>query len=338
MIRAPTLPLATLLAVMAAVLALGQERFTLEVRPVPLNPIDPGQDAVGALRYRGGLWLSASEPRFGGLSDLRVSADGARVVMVSDCGYVLRATLVYDGRGFLAGLRDSELETLRAPGGRRLRSGEEDAECLAPDGEQGYIVGFERLHRLWRYPDRERPLHGKPVALTAPAGLSSAHPNMALETMTRLAGGQLLLIEEGPPGRPATTRAWTGYGTDWREWRYPLCYDPAVPDEPFRPTSAATLPDGSVLVLERRYPPVGARIRRLERARLEDGLDLTGSEVARLDLPLTLDNYEGIEVRGGERGETLVYVLSDDNNCRKLASRGRPSSQRTLLLLFALSS
>jgi hypothetical protein len=199
-------------------------------------------------------------------------------------------------------------------------------------------VGFERLHRLWRYPHTERALHGKPVSLPVPSGLSTAHPNMSLEAMTRLADGRLLLIEEGQPGRPRESRAWAGKGTEWCEWRYPLFYEAAVPDEPYRPTSAATLSDGGVLVLERRYPPIGVRVRRLDRASLEKGLDLTGKEVARLDLPLTLDNYEGIEVRAGERGETLVYVLSDDNNCRKLGGKGRPSSQRTLLLLFALSS
>jgi hypothetical protein len=338
MLRAAVALLGATLAVTAVGGAGGPDRFTFEVRPVPLNPVDPAQEAVGELRYRGGLWLSASDPRFGGLSDLRVDRDGAGVIMVSDCGYVLRATLVYDGRGFLSGLRDAELEPLRAPGGRRLRSGEEDAESLALDGNGGYVVGFERMHRLWRYPDARRPLHGKPINLPVPPGLRSAHPNMALEAIARLADGRLLLIEEGQPGRPDATRAWAGSGSEWCEWRYPLFYDAAVPEEPFRPTSAALLPDGGVLVLERRYPPVAARVRRLDPASLEHGIDLTGGEIARLDPPVTLDNYEGIDVRTGERGETLVYVLSDDNNCRKLGSKGRPSSQRTLLLLFALSS
>ena len=49
-------------------------------------------------------------------------------------------------------------------------------------------------------------------------------------------------------------------------------------------------------------------------------------EVARLLPPLTLDNMEAIDVRQNERGETLVYMLSDDNNS---------IIQRTLLLMFA---
>ncbi len=43
--------------------------------------------------------------------------------------------------------------------------------------------------------------------------------------------------------------------------------------------------------------------------------------------PLTLDNMEGVAARQSERGETLIYLISDDN-FRLL--------QRTLLMVFAL--
>ena len=50
--------------------------LSVSVTPVPLDPRHPDADRVGALRYRGGLWLHSDDPRFGGLSDLRVSPDG----------------------------------------------------------------------------------------------------------------------------------------------------------------------------------------------------------------------------------------------------------------------
>lgn len=330
-----TILLAIVLALGAALPTSEAASFPIEVTQVPLNPLDAQQAGVGSLRYRGGLWLRAKDERFGGLSDLRVTADGSRVVMVSDCGYVLRASLVYDARGFLTGVSDPQIEALRGPGERPLRPGEEDAECLAPDADGGFAVGFERLHRLWKYAAAD--LSGAPVELPIPAELARAPGNLGAEAMTRLADGRLLLLSEGPPDSPSYSAAWAGQGTKWSEWRYRLVYDPVANREPFRPTSAATLPDGDVLVLERRYPPVGARVRRLEGANLRDGGDLTGTEVARLELPLTVDNYEGIDVRTGSGGETLVYMLSDDNGCRKLLRPARPTSQRTLLLLFTLA-
>jgi hypothetical protein len=69
-------------------------------------------------------------------------------------------------------------------------------------------------------------------------------------------------------------------------------------------------------------------------------LDGTGAfethEIARLEAPLTLDNLEGVDVRRDPAGDTLVYVISDDNNCAKGPGQTRPGLQRTLLLLFAL--
>jgi hypothetical protein len=95
---------------------------------VPLDETAPSRDRVGPLRYLGGLWLRSSDPRFGGLSDVRVSADGNRLYAISDCGEGLTATLTYDAAGRWwrsAGAGD--------PLGNRVRgqlTGGSDAESL----------------------------------------------------------------------------------------------------------------------------------------------------------------------------------------------------------------
>jgi len=78
------------------------------------------------------------------------------------------------------------------------------------------------------------------------------------------------------------------------------------------------------------------RLVRLPRAGLDGQRRLEPVEVARLEAPLTLDNFEGVESRRDASGRTLVYLLSDDNGCSKSGSAGRTGLQRTLLLLFAL--
>ena len=69
-----------------------------------------------------------------------------------------------------------------------------------------------------------------------------------------------------------------------------------------------------------------------------DSLDGTGPlaprEIARFEAPLTVDNFEGIDARRDGSGRTLVYLISDDNNCFK--NGFDPVPQRTLLLMFAL--
>ena len=54
---------------------------------------------------------------------------------------------------------------------------------------------------------------------------------------------------------------------------------------------------------------------------------IDGETIAELRPPLTMDNFEGIEARRGPRGETLVYLVSDDNF---------NAEQRTLLMMFEL--
>jgi hypothetical protein len=60
---------------------------------------------------------------------------------------------------------------------------------------------------------------------------------------------------------------------------------------------------------------------------IRPGAELRGEELARWGLPLTVDNFEALATRRGPDGETLVYLLSDDNFS---------FLQRTLLLMFAL--
>jgi hypothetical protein len=310
-------------------------RIALDVRPVPLNPVKPAQAELGSLRYRGGLWLSSTDARFGGLSDLRVSRNGQRLLAISDCGYEFEATLVYGPDGWLSDLSDPELSPLRAPGDLALTHGEGDAEGLArmPDGS--LVVSFERRHRLWRYPPGEPPLRGVATALPEAPGFSRLEPNLGIEAMTGLADGRLLAIGEVASPEHEGATAWLGGDRSWSLISYPLFYDRARSAAPLRPTGAALLPSGDVLVLERRYPPLAGRIRLIERAGLEAG-NLEGREIARLDEPLSLYNFEGIDARPGTEGGTWVYLLSDDNNCRRDAGPRRRSPQRTLLLAFML--
>jgi len=304
---------------------------------VPLDPGDPSRTQLGPLHFMGGLWLRADDPRFGGLSDLRVSADGVQVVAVSDCGTGLTARLSYDASGRLAGFADALLVTLTDSKGSALGQDDVDAESLVAVPNGGLEVGFEGRGRIEEYgPGFAGP--ARPLA--APAGLAACGSNGGLELMADVGDGRRLVICEERRKASTTVPAWVGRGETWEERAYPLSFDSnsGWAAEPFRPTAAARLPNGDLLVLERRFPPLAARLVRLERSMLQGGDALEPREIARLEPPMTLDNFEGLEVRQDERGRSLVYILSDDNNCVKTGAVARRGVQRTLLLLFVLTS
>ena len=186
---------------------------------------------------------------------------------------------------------------------------------------------FERNHRILRYEGADRP-EGTPRRLPAPLGLENAPPNGGIEALAALPDGRILAIEEGDDNGVRERRAWIA-SADLRkrgDWQ-PLTYR-AAPR--FRPTAAAALPDGGVLVLERRVSLLGgwaARIAHVPAESLRGGATMDGVELARLEPPLLTDNFEGMAVRPGPDGDTLVYIVSDDN---------RSPLQRTYLAMFAI--
>lgn len=312
-----------LLAALLLLLATPAGAFELTARPVPLNPENPEQERVGRLHFLGGIELGSPERGFGGFSGLAIAGD--RLLAVSDRGHWFAARIVRDGRGRLVGLEEPELAPLLSTRGRAVSSGSGvDAEALTrmPDG--GYLVSFERRHRLWRYPGPE-PQRSRAYGVAAPAEMFDLPENGGFEAIAALADGRVLLIAEAGRDEAGDFRAWL-----LRDGRAePLAY--AAHGE-FRPTDAATLPDGDVLVLERRFTGLigglTARVTRIPAAELKAGARVQPEEVALIERPLTLDNYEGLAVSRDADGASLVWLMSD-NNFNTLI-------QRTLLLLFRL--
>ena len=331
---APTFRALVLLALILPTLAWstssdGSENV-VTFRTVPLNTERAGMKHLGALIYRGGLVLNSRDDHFGGLSSLLVSPDGKALLSTTDRGQWFSASLQYDENGDLAGLEGGYLAPIRLPEGKLARDADHDAESLALDGDGALYIGFEHNHRLLRLPvGGQETLHARYLAKTdanARLTLPDLHRlprNSGLEALVVLPNGRLLAIAEGRKNNEPSpawlmakdgTVATLGYARDAR----------------FRPTDATRLPNGDILVLERRFSIVGgvaARVRLVAADSVVPGALISGPVVATFIEPVTVDNMEGIAAREGPNGEVLIYLLSDDNF---------NSFQRTLLLMFAL--
>jgi hypothetical protein len=311
--------LVAILVAWCAVFPAAAEPIEVTAHRVVLHDGDRSRTAVDGLIFRGGLDLRSPDDRFGGLSALAVSADGGRLIALSDKGFRVEARLVHDGRGNLAGIDGVRLEPLRDTDGDRLKKKKKsDAESLAVTAD-GLLVAFERRHRIWRYGG-----DGPPVPLASPPGLAKAPRNGGIEALTALADGRILALTENFTVAGGSV-GWVGDGQHWAGLVY-------VPADGFSATGAATLPDGDVLVLERAYSPLAgpaARLARVDRSAVAADALLVGRPIATLRPPLTVDNFEGVDARLDANGKTLVYLLSDDNFS---------PLQRTLLLMFELAS
>ena len=153
-------------------------------RPIAaFEPRDPARVRFGPLTFRGGMSLTSSYPEFGGISSIRVGADGARFLAVTDKGRWLRGRIVYDGTR-PAGIADAEMAPMLGADGKPLAArGWYDTESIAEDGGTVYL-GIERVqpHRALRLSARTGLLaRGQPIAV--PPGIARLPNNKGIECL-----------------------------------------------------------------------------------------------------------------------------------------------------------
>jgi hypothetical protein len=140
------------------------------VQAVPLNPDDASEIRAGALAYRGGIEIPRMGQDIGGLSALRWDERSGRLLaLTDDARWVWITPLEEDDR--LVGLAGFEAGPLLGLEGEQLRGKEAgDSEGLTRSQAGGWLVSFERDHRIWRYPRLDavpEPTGIDPVAIMA---------------------------------------------------------------------------------------------------------------------------------------------------------------------------
>jgi hypothetical protein len=268
--------------------------------------------------------MTATSRNFGGWSDLQVSADVRTLVAVSDEGSWLAADIDVTAGGDLAGLSNARIGSLRGLDGQVLADKQlSDAEGLAAMPDGSWLVSFERQHRIWRY----ATLDSTPMALNLPEDFSRQPNNGGVEALFALKDGRIVAISEEMKAGPDARVGWIGEPAGGGRYRWSR-FDASEPD--FAPTSVRQLPDGSFVAIERAFDyarGVRCRVMRFDAGQLKPGGRVKPEELARLVSPYAVDNLEGLSVSRGARGETLLWLMSDDNF---------NPLQRNILLLFEL--
>lgn len=281
--------------------------ISIDAVPVPLNPQNPSEMAIGDFLYAGGLALTSRQTdQLHGLSDLEVKGTD-RLTAVGDLGVLLDARLVLDGKR-LVGLTDARLTLLTGEDGKPLSDkADADAEGLAllPNGDR--LVSFERRDRIWLY-----PAAGGPPRLV-PAPEVSFPPNGGMEALAAdpEAGDDAYLV-----GAEVTGNTWTCRLSS------ALCSKgPSVEkSEEFGLVALKRLPGTQTVYLLRAFDAARGNRNSLQIFR-------STNMVARMDMapPMTVDNFEGLAAVTQTDGGVRFYLISDDNGL---------ASQRTLLLAF----
>lgn len=271
---------------------------------------------MGQMRFLGAWELRSSNAHFHGYSALAFLGDGT-LLALSDRGRKLlfpapgRSGVVAMGR-FSAPAHGDD---------KRLA----DIEAVTRDPRTGRLwVAYEDSNLI----ERHEP--GGAVERADPAAMRNWPSNAGPEAMVRLEDGRFIVLSEGRVN-------WTGDEThgllfpdDPVDGAEPVRFLFAPP-QGSRPVDMAQLPDGRVLVLTRTiewgFPPrFSSKLVIADPAQIAEGATWRGNVVAEIAAPLPTENYEGLALARGADGETIAWVISDDN---------QSIFQRTLLLKLA---
>lgn len=292
------------------------------------EPRDHARKRFGALEFRGGLELSSPHREFGGLSAIRIAADGANFIALSDKAQWVRGRIVYRGAAPV-GIADAEIAPMLGPDGRALTErGWYDTESLAEDDGALY-VGIERVHQIVRFDYAKNGLLARAQTVARPAGFAKLPSNRGIECLAAAPkqsplAGTLIAISERALDEAGNIKGFLIGGKAPGEFTVKRI-------GAFDIVDCALLPDGGFLVLERFFSwrqGVAVRLRRLSLAAIAPGAVLDGAILMEADLGYEIDNMEGLSVHRAANGDVVLTLVSDDNFS---------VIQRTILLQFTLA-
>jgi hypothetical protein len=307
-----------------------QPPAAIEIAAEPLEGFDhrdPTRRQFGLLEFRGGLVLTSRFKEFGGLSAIRVAADGANFVAATDKGWWLKGRITYAGKR-PTGIVEAEMAAMLGPDGRPLAArGWYDTEAIAEDGGTLY-VGIERVNRIVRFDYGKDGLLARAQPIEVPPAVRTLPNNKGLEALVfvpkNLAlGGTLIAISERGLDKSGNNLAFLIGGPRPGTFTVKRSADFDISD-------AALLSPGSLLLLERKFSWTSGlfiRIRSVALADVRPGAVVDGPVLLEADLGYAIDNMEGLSVHRTAGGETVLTLISDDNFS---------VLQRTLLLQFTL--
>jgi len=329
LIRSPTAAIAAvLLLAFAHTAAAATEPVRIDARPFAKFRFADDTSTFGDLTFLGGLELHAGDENFGSFSGLEFSPDG-RLYAITDRGWWMSADLIEDA-GVPRDLSDAWMAPMTGPDGARLDGkSRSDAEALRLDADGALLVAYEGIDAIRRFTLPLDP-DAAPRDVSLPGFVRGLRRNSGLEALARAPssgplGGAMVAIAERSTDRSGNHRGFVLGGA--RAGAFAIGRSGG-----FDVTDAAFLPDGNLLLLERRFSFNSGLAVRLSRVRsdlIRPGRTVTG-EVLLEALPGDqIDNLEGLAVRHLPDGAALITLISDDNH---------NLLQRTLLLQFRLEA
>ncbi|WP_305988220.1 esterase-like activity of phytase family protein [Roseibium sp. MMSF_3544] len=305
------------------------ERVKLRTKPIETFHIGHSDTKFGRLTFLGGLELLASDRKVGGLSGMIMLDQGDAFLAVTDNGHWVAGDVQQTDEGAPTGIDNLRIASLLGADGKTLRARwghDTEALTLSPSG---LYVTAETRNAIYHYPwplTSTKTLMVGEVAL--PEEASKLPRNAGLEALAAAPddgalAGKLVAVAESTPSDAHDFPAFL-IGPNGSE-RFSIRRR-----DRFDATDAAFLPNGDLVLLERRFnlrDLIGMRLRRFDAASIKPGAVVDGEVILEADFSHQIDNMEALAIHQNAAGEVILTLLSDNN---------RSLLQRTVFLRFRL--
>ena len=320
------------LAAAMAPLAFGAERESIEISvPFSVSSDYATGDTFMNVRLQGTVRLMPERVnglKLRELSGLAWDADAGLLYAVSDDGFLVHLRPEFHD-GVLLRVYLEDAYSLLDHDGVAVKKKYADAEGLVArhtrngiDGDTELVISFEQKPRLVHYTPDGHYLGTTPLPQALRDSSRYAGRNKELEGLTELNDFGLITAPERPL-KGADQSKIPLYSISGHTWLYA-----PIDAEHSALVGLETMPDGDLLVLERRFAsvfrPVVFSLRRMHMEAPTPSAEPPVEDVARFDTSAwTIDNFEGVAWHEGSN----YFMVSDDNES---------VIQKTLLMYFEI--
>ncbi len=321
---------ACFLALMIApAMAQSVQSFEVKARSIEQFKIGSDQKTFGPLEFVGGLEMTGGSRDFGAWSGISVSANQIDFIGVLDTGFWIDGKILRDDGGKPTGLSANLQEITNAAGIPITRKWQADAESITRKGDL-IVIGFERAHRIDTYKIEPDGSYSFQSTSAPNVPLYELRDNRGFEAigfapLQTALNGALVGISEKSLDKDKNIMGFVR-NVDGRSFEFSV-----VRSDEFDITDLGFLPDGDLIILERRFnieSGIAMRLRRLNASEIKPNSTVDGDVLLEADMLYQIDNMEGLSITTDQDGTPRLTIISDDNHSL---------IQRNLLLEFKLN-
>ena len=254
------------------------------------------------LEQVGFLNIDRNEKNYGGFSGLIIQNEGSEALVVTDKSFFFVLELLRNENEILTGYSVIRRGRILSSKGENLNGRTTDSESIAIDANNNYYISFESNHRIMMHSEVE----GKGVFVPKHPMFRRLSVNKGIEALAIDNDNRLIAIPEKPPLGISDIPIFRLHNNKWEIIKYVKI------NENFQVTDAEILPQGLLLILERKFSWTHGFKTRFRLISL-DKFDNTDPITVFTSTANQFDNLEGLALWKDKKGEMRILTVSDDN-------------------------